>query len=259
MPYSVLQAELNPPAFDKLRRAFRSVPGLTELDAHTLGQDAFGILVKNFPIENAMALQGALRREGVETVVVDQAQLPALPTTKFVHRLTCTEAGLEIFDPLGRSFIVAWGHVMLVAAGPVRLVDFVNHKVSRPTVRFNAEGSRDLAYEDQLETREERNFHLLLEIVLTRAVMRYSITADRFDFSCLGDRMTRDIPRNFALLVQDVLSFAPGANVNRGAQAVRDGASEWISYPSKNAFFEEITWLLWQMQRGPNPPSAASS
>ena len=259
MPCSVLQTDLNPPSLDQLRRAFRTVPGLTELDAHTLGQDAFGILVKNFPIENAMALQGALRREGVETEVVDQAQLPSLPPTKFVHRLNCTGAGLEIFDPLGRSFVVAWSHVMLVAAGPVRLTDFVNHKVSRPTVRFSAEENPDLDYKEELVTREERNFHLLLEIVLTRAVMRYSITADRFNFSCLGDRVTRDISQNFALLVQDVLSFAPGASVNRGAQAVRDGASEWFPYPSKNAFFEEITWMLWRLRRGPNPPPASSS
>ena len=103
MPYAVLQTDLNPPGLDQLQRAFRLVPGLTAGDAHILGQDAFGILVKNFSEEQAGALQGALRGEGVETEIVDQSFLPELPPKKIVQRLDCLPEHLLIYDPLGRT------------------------------------------------------------------------------------------------------------------------------------------------------------
>ena len=52
---------------------------------------------------------------------------------------------------------------------------------------------------------------------------------------------------NFRLLVQDLARFAPQAAINRGAYYLREGAGEAFVYPSKNAIFEEIVWLLWRM------------
>ena len=118
MSYAVVQTELTELPIEALRRAFRHVPGLTALDAQVLGNDAFGILVKDFPLENATAMQGALRSEGIETEIVETARLPAMPPAKQLRRLSCSEAGLELFDPLGRGFVVAWQHVMHQPNGP---------------------------------------------------------------------------------------------------------------------------------------------
>src|SRR2546423_2858122 len=128
MPYAVLQIDLNAPNVEQMARAFRSVPGLTAADAHILGHDAFGILVKDFSEQQAGALQAALRREGVETEVVEQSLLPALPPTHFVHQLDCTPEHLLIYDPIGKSFALEWRHVIFVAAGAVLLTDFVREQ-----------------------------------------------------------------------------------------------------------------------------------
>src|SRR5687768_9952591 len=136
MPYAVLQTDLNPPRIDQLQRAVRFVPGLTPGDAHILGKDAFGILVKNFSEEQAGSLQRALRDEGMETEIVDQSLLPEIPPKKIVHRLDCLPEHLLIFDPLGRSFSLDWRHVMVVAAGAVRLTEFVQRRQERPFVRY---------------------------------------------------------------------------------------------------------------------------
>ena len=56
MSYALLQNDLSVPPLDSLKRAFRAVKFLTELDAHTLGADAFGILVKGLSAENAALL-----------------------------------------------------------------------------------------------------------------------------------------------------------------------------------------------------------
>ena len=228
------------------------MPGLTPLDAHTLRNDAFGILVKNFPMDSAVAMQGALRREGVETEVVDEKQLPALPQTKFVNRLSCSEAGLEIFDPIGRSFVIEWGHVMFVTAGAVTTNDFVRRVVERPVTRYDSYGNAYVENQTDVSHKEERGVHLLMEIVLTRGVMRYSVAAEKFNFSYLADRMTRNVSQNFQTLARDLAGFAPHAVLSLGMTSLVNEGTEIVRYPSKNAFFEEIIWNLWRKRQTQN-------
>ena len=249
MSYAVMQKELMPLSLEVLQRAFRAVPGLTAFDAHTIRNDAFGILVKNFPKESAVAMQGALRSEGIETEIVDQNLLPSMPQTKFVNRLACSEAGLEIYDPIGRSFLVEWGHVMLMAAGAVTTNEFVRRVKERPVTQYSGDGSSYVEYQTEVNHKEERVVHLLLEIVLTRAVMRYSITADKFDFRYLAERRTKNVSKDFLTLAGDLAKFAPHAGLNRGMTSLLDERGEIFSYPSKNAFFEEIIWMLWRIAR----------
>src|SRR5438128_10608826 len=86
--FAVLQFSLEIPEVEKLKRAFRSVKSLTESDAHTLANDAFGILVNNLSPQDAMSLQGALLAEGIRTAVVLQAACRKLRPEKFVPRTT---------------------------------------------------------------------------------------------------------------------------------------------------------------------------
>ncbi len=246
MRYAVLQTDLNPPAIDQLRRAFKSVPELTAGDAFILGNDAFGILVKDLSEEQAGALQGALRIEGIESEIVDHTLLPLLPQTHIVRRMECSPEHLLIFDPLGRAFPLEWQHVMCIATGAVRLSEFVQrqHQV-QPVTRRRA--PEEPAYETR--THEERRFHLLGEIIITGAALRYSFTADKFNFAGLGDRNMENTVANFSLFVRDLIQFSPRAVLNRGAEALRANATGILSYPSKNAFYEEIVWMLWQMKK----------
>lgn len=249
MPFAILQRDLTPPTLDQLKRAFRATNFLTEVDAHTLGSDAFGILVNNLTPENASMLQGTLQREGVATDIVDQRELPQLPATKFLQRVDCEPEALVLYDPLGRAFRLDWAHIMLLAAGSVRVVDFKRVTKSSYVTRVDWQGAPHMEEVKEVSTKEEMNYRLLLEIVLTRAVGRYSVTAENFNFIGLGGRRTRNLPENFTLLVRELMKFAPNAMVNRGAACLREGSTETISYPSKNAFFEEIIWLLWKMRQ----------
>jgi hypothetical protein len=248
MPYAVLQPDLNPPRIEQLQRAFRFVPGLTPGDAHILSRDAFGILVKDFSKEQAGALQGALRNEGIETEIVDQSWLPELPPKKLVQRLDCTPEHLLIYDPLGRSFPLDWRHVMLVAAGVVQLSEFVQYQETRANPfdfqRYQAE-------EPERETvfRETQQLRLMAEIVITGAVLRYSVAAEKFNFAYLGERNTRNAAANFSLLVRDIIQHSPNTGLNRGAATLRVDATQIFEYPSKNAFYEEIVWMLWQIKK----------
>lgn len=251
MPCAVIQQVPTPPPVEKLQRAFRAVRFLTTNDAHTLARDGYGILVKNLSTEDATALQLALRTEGIETEVVEQHLLPQLPATKFLARLDCRPEALMLYDPLGRSFPVEWRHIMMIAAGNVSLSDFERIGQTKRVTKYTASGDPYLDTETDTTIRETKNSHLLVEIILTRAVQRYSVTADKFNFSYLGERRTKSLPTNFTLLVRDLVQFAPQATLNYGAQVLRDNAAEVWSYPSKDAFTEEITWMLWQMKKRP--------
>jgi len=249
MPYAVLQTELGTPTIEQMARAFRSVPGLTPADAHILGNDAFGILVKNFTETQALAMQGALRVEGVETELVDQSLLPELPAKHTVHRLDCNPEHLLIYDPAGRSFALDWRHVTLIAAGAVRLTEFVRERQRREKISYTGYGLAIPDAEYDTVSREEHNFHPLTEIIVAGGTLRYTLQADKFNFDYLGTRKVKDTAANFALLVRDLAQFGTGAALNRGAEAIQKGDSIGLAYPSQNAFYEEIIWSLWQLKK----------
>lgn len=244
MKFAVLQKTLDIPPVEKIEQALLSIDGFTRIDAHTFANDAYGILVKNLPVEQANAFAQALYGQGIETDVVAQKELPEIPQTKFVHQLDCTPEGLMIYDSIGRSFPLEWRHVMMIAAGCVRMIDF--ERVEKTTWDTDGQGNRYPRFDSS--TFERQNDHMLLEIIVSGAVLRYSASAEKLRFGYLGERCTKSLPQNFALLVRDLIAFAPHALLNRGAFYLKQSQG-LFSYPSKNAFFEEITWLLWRMKQ----------
>ena len=244
MNFAVLQKTLDIPPVEKIEQALKSIEGFTRLDAYTFANDAYGILVKNLSAEQANAFAQALYVQGVETDVVSQSELPALPQTKFVHQLDCTTDGLTIYDSIGRSFSLEWKYVMMIAAGCVRMIDF--ERMTKTIWETDGQGNRYPRTDSS--SFEKQNDHMLLEIIVSGAVLRYSASAEKLRFGYLGERRTKSLPQNFALLVQDLTAFAPNAMLNRGAFFLKQNEN-LFSYPSKNAFFEEITWLLWRMKK----------
>ncbi len=120
-----MQSRLEIPDREALRRAFRAGGGLTPLDAPHVARDAFGILLKNLEHEDAVTLHQALGREGIETELVNQAELPKLPDWKQVRRLAVRETGLVVCDPYGRELEIPWENFSLISAGLVWDTEFV--------------------------------------------------------------------------------------------------------------------------------------
>jgi hypothetical protein len=257
MPCSVLQTNLEPPTVEQLKVAFSQVPGLTAMDAYTSGRDAFGILGHFAEPDHALALQSALAAQDIETEVVDDASLPPPPQMRMVHKLDPTPEALMICDPLGRSFPLPWPNVMLIAAGLVRMTEFKTEAVPvlsspPPAAAFDGFRSSGLGLSYQRQTHEELHDRWLLDIVITGGALRYYVTVnhpDNLPFHYLGDRRTRDLATNFKLLVQDEIASAPNASLNRGAYYLRENNDKPFYYPTKAAFYNEMTWLLWKIKQ----------
>jgi hypothetical protein len=237
MPFAIMQRELLAPSVEQLARAFRSLAKLTALDAQTAANDAFGILWRGLDVEEASALQDGCMKQSIEVEVVEESELPVLPPSKVIKQIEFLPEHLSMYDPMGRIFTLPWSDLMLIAAGNVRRRDYKAKAAHSPAeAAHNNEGGRG-----------DDKMHLMLELVLAGGVARYSMIADEFVFNHLGARLTKEIARNFELVVRELSEYAPHAGQNRGTFLICQNEKEIFIYPNKAAFFEEITWLLWRI------------
>lgn len=275
MSFAVMQRSRELLSTEQLKAAFRGVPGLTAMDAFTLGKDALGVVAKGFSLERASALKAALAAQGVETEVVAEASLPPQPESRQVNRFDCTPDALLIWDPLNRSFPLKWEGIILIAAGRVTMSEIKQTRSvvevlpthlenrTRNTIIGSLLGMNDppgclpgTAKVVRYESKERQNDCWVLEIVIKGGRLSYGIVAEKSGpalFQALGERRTDDVSANFKLLVQDLLRSAPQAAVNRGAHDLRENREPPFVYPSRNAFNREMIWQLWQMASGRLP------
>ena len=247
--YAVLQKDISRPVADQMRRAFRSFNNLTDADAIRLAANAQGILLRHLSADEARAFHRALVAEGVDAAMVAESDLELLPASKSLHRLSLTEQALEVYDLLGRAQPILWGDIALVAAGLVQHVEITMTQTERTGVglhpafgvwpKKNVESVRKLESESQL----------ILEIVLVNGAGRFELDAAQFPFKYAVDRPDLSTREKFIWLVREIGNHAAGAILNRGARDVRNGVDLVRGYPSRQAFTDEMIWLLWKVNR----------
>ena len=249
MSHAILQKGLEKPEPDALERAFKVLRELVDIDAHTLSSDGYGVLVSGLSCEKATTLNQALEREGVHTVVVDEEELVALPAPIHKRRLDCCDETLLIYDTLGRPERMPWEHVVLVAAGFVTLPEF--DREEKVAVVMKGGGglmpSCPILLSD-ISVREHRRARLVLDLILSVPPGRVELLGHEGQYNYLGERLELRYMDNFAMLVQDLCEFANLAILNRGAVSLCDDNTVTYHYPTRHAFEEEITWLLWKRQ-----------
>jgi len=246
VPYAIVQNSLAVPSVEQVARAFRALPSLTDHDAPIVAGDAFGILVQGLELADAGRLLQALHAEGVEAEMVDQKSLPPLPPPKPLRRAECLPDRFVAYDHLGRPRDLEWSHVILLAAGAVLLTEFRHIVRERVVFRRGPRGGAMPVTEMEHKDKEEQNLRPVLEILLDVEPGRYHIAAEKFNYGYLGERLSSDRAQNYVSVVRDCLTYATGAVLNRGAQAVQDTGRPIFQYPTKHAFEEETIWLLWR-------------
>ena len=236
------------PEVEQLKRAFVVSPRLTALDAQTASNDAYGILLRGLEAQEAGALRESLLKEGVDTELVEEGKLPTIPPAKVARQVELHPTHLTLFDSMKKASEVSWGDIMFIAAGYVKMREVRKQRDGSDEPSMHGAGvAVDLAGGSL--AREEEHHHMLLDLFLSTRTLRYSITADEFAFDHLASRLSEDRAVNFVCLVQDIAAKAPHAGLNRGAFQACQRPPELFPYPSKAAFNEEITWMLWRISR----------
>ena len=256
--YALLQLETAAPTADQLKRAFKPLKRMTEADAIKVAREAYGILMRNLPLDEASTLQRSLAGEGVPTEIVEAGQLPRLPEARFVRRAELQAGAFVVFDPLGRPVPVSWPQIALIAAGACRHFDMSQTRTEERVTTFDPIRGIHRRVEVDVRHKVEDDVPILLDLLLTGAAMRFQIEADEFQFKHLFDRPDLGPAGKVGLLIQRLAEQAPQAWLNRGAFGLRDGLGAPMTYASKAAFFEESIWLLWRQAKGEPAPGPAA-
>jgi hypothetical protein len=247
--YAILQKDGVTAGAEQIRRAFRSFANLTDADAVRLAANAQGILLRHLNSDEARAFHRALQAEGVASALVSESELRLLPESRSLHRLALSPTGLEVYDLLGRPKPVPWGKVALVAAGAVGHAALSLTQTERTTATFHpALGVWPKKIVEAVR-RIETGSELILEIVLTDGATRYEINAAQFPFKYVVDRPEFSTVEKFVWLVREIAQHATEAILNRGARDVRDGIALVRGYTNRQAFTDELLWLLWNATR----------
>jgi len=247
--YAVLQRDTERPAAEQIRRAFRAFSNLTDADAVRLAANARGILLRHLSADEARAFHRALLAEGVAAAVVAENDLRLLPESKALHRVALTGSALAIYDLLGRPRPVEWAELALVAAGAVQRVE-VNVPPPVPgQLKFVATPGGNLEHLLARPGKSRTDPQLILELVLAGGAARYELDAAQFPFKYAVDRPEWTTREKFVWLVREISRRAPSAILNRGARDVLDGIQLVRGYPSRQAFLDEMIWLLWDATR----------
>jgi len=247
--YALVQREAAAPTADQLKHAFRSLKRMTEADAIKVAREAYGILLRNLPLDEANTLQRSLAGEGVPTEIVDAAQLPRLPEARFVRRAELQPGAFVAFDPLGRPVPIGWQQITLIAAGACRHFGMRETRTEQWVTTFDPIRGVRRRLEVDVRHKVEDDVPILVDLFLTGAAMRFEIEADQFQFKHLFVRPDLDRAGKMGLLIQRLGEHSPQAWLNRGAVSLRDGSAEPVTYASKAALFEESVWLLWRQAK----------
>ncbi len=244
MAWHLVQTSIDPPALDSMQRALRSSGVFPEVDAHGFVHDAFGVLIRDLEQGPALHLQAFLAAEGVSVEVVQDSEWPRLPPPKRIQQASCRADGFVPLDPLGRELVVPWDSIAAVACGLVQETDFGRRVTAN--VGFNLK--RNVPPERLVLTGEERNWCWNAEVILAGG-LRFTWKSHRFQPTPGSIPERREVPDFFAF-IRDLVSHVPNAALNRGAFAIRmDQPDAGPRYPTRNAYDEEISWILFHLRR----------
>src|ERR1051325_746633 len=254
-PYALMNHGADSLDHDLFARAFRGVPGLTPMDAYFVGRPDCGVLIRNLTLEQGTVLQSNLKASGIVTEVVSQNSLPILPNRKVIHSMEIAEDALTLRDCLQHAAKIGVHDLKLLAAGSVRLGTFSRERKEIEETRIEWGHCYHAVFpivkhETRVRhvEREAEQWALRAEIFSPVVTQCFIIEGENFDYSCLGPAMTDDIAANFCILMRALAAKFSPPLLSRGVASIIAEPPEFAYYPNKDAFRDELIWLLWREQ-----------
>jgi hypothetical protein len=250
--YALMNQGPEPVEHELFSRAFAGVPGLTPIDASALGNPDCGMLIRKLTLEQGTALQTNLKAAGVETEVVPETALPALPEAKVIRSLECSPEILNLRDCLQRTTAIGRQDLKFLAAGSLRIATFPRERKEVEVTRIEfVHGLPMVRREMRVQNvqREAEQWVLLAELFVPVANQRFIIEGENFDYRCLGPAMTHDLSTNFCLLIRELARTYSPPLLSRGVTSILADPPEFAYYSRKDTFHNELIWSLWHATR----------
>ncbi len=217
MTYALLQRSMTPPPIEALQRAFQRSDALSAADAVFVADDAYGILARDLPAEEAQNIAASLAAEEIQVDLVAERDLPRLPDAEVFSSIQFGANGLKFFDAREHGNEVPYHLLRMIAIGY-----------------------------DKKDVR--------VEVVFGDAVLRYHTTLAHLHFHHTPEVSGRTPGENLVQWLRLVVKRVPNVVLNRGAANLAGGGDiehveDFVGYPRASAFNEEIIWLLWHARQ----------
>jgi hypothetical protein len=246
--YAVLQTSLDQPITrEALEAAIMSTQTLSKPDCARLQREQFGIIAGKLSQEDALGLQSGLSAQGIETEVIDEANLPTLPTPHRPQSFMLSDNGVTLTDFAGQSTLVPLSTLVFAAGGYVKHSLLAERKAEL-VLKSGQDGIKaDVAMVTAKQVKQVLEFRI-----------EFYVTQDPFRFQSILNEMTALRANDQILKLRDsdqlddlLLTLAnslPPDQTNLGIK--KAAATEDFVYPSVHAFEEEIIWSLYRMANG---------
>jgi len=211
------------------------------------------MLIRKLTLEQGTALKTNLKAAGVETEVVPETALPALPQGKVIRSLECSPDILNVRDCLQRITSIGRKDLKLLAAGSIRIATFPRERKEVEVTRVEwihcGHAVMPIVKREirvQHIEREAEQWVLRAEIFAPVVSQRFIIEGENFDYRCLDSAMTPDLATNFCLLMRELAEKYSPPFLSRGVTSIISDPPEFAYYPNKDSFHNELIWLLWR-------------
>jgi hypothetical protein len=250
LDYHVLLGNLEAAKPPLIAEALAKLHGVPAADMAQAARRSWGFALESASKEKAEALVGHLAAKKLESFVLPANLVEELPARADLPTLSLADPHFEAGGQR-RS----WSNVSVIAACALtRTVTHTRPGEPESTMADKAlklglmmsglpTGLAPKTPQGPVKSSEtEFSFHALLVVSEPAAVLH--LDCDRFDYSCLGEKMGYNALLNFKALLTELKSRAPKALVNRGFEALRLSAPvAALGYEALADLEKESRWL----------------
>jgi hypothetical protein len=246
--YAVLQKSLDQLIkSEALEDAVRATETLTKLDCPRLLRELFGIVASNLTRDEAVGMQRTLAGHGVDTEVVQESQLPALPPPRKTQSFALTKDGLHVVEFTAAQEVVLPAETLVfAAAGGVKHLAMRPHEELEWVTKWIYRGGPRQVLEKVKHNQLEEIPEFRVEFFFAREPYRFQWILD--DHSLLranGEVFRRRDQQRLRALLSVLAAQLPAGRINLGIAGAARG--EDLVYPSVRAFEEEIVWSFYRL------------
>jgi hypothetical protein len=172
-------------------------------------------------LEEAALIGEGLRRLGLETVTVAHVDLHLDVAAKRIRALELSDDSLTAISTSGNErATVPWDQIKLLVAGRLLLS------------RQETEERKRRGRKQMVDSRHLSSDESVLDLYTTSAEINWRISANNFDFSCLGSAKAATAFENFAALIKLLQERAPNARFDDSYTLARPAlATVWPIEP----------------------------
>lgn len=225
-------------------------------DGAHLARLSWGFVAESLSLAEAENLVTLLRKSGLNGVIKEQTDFPALPSAVPIASVQFSNDYLSFVIKNTSTVNVSWAKLKVIAAAAfktstrkevkVQEGPSAGQKLASAGIMMATGLPISIGPKKQVVVKQTDQIELLmyLDLMTLDPWARYRVDAAAFDFSFLKERMEMGGPANFKIFVTDLTKKAPNARRNKGTEGLLSNVpvAGW-GYQSLADLDRECHWL----------------